>query len=235
MSGPGVRTDSSPKGPLVSCNCWTREFAHRNERNSSVQAVHTARERWLSTIRTLTGSGGHDSGDADRVTSIVRIPPPLLLLLALAIAFTTVGRSDAASRWKWPLVGEVVHGFARPASEWAAGHRGMDIRALPGSEVRAPVAGLITFVGPVAGRGVIVLRTLEDDDVTLEPVEPAVVLGDVVNAGDIVGFLRSGHLGGNSLHLGIRVKGEYVDPAPYLPLQPRIVVYDSWLDSYALG
>lgn len=220
---------------MVSCNCWTREFAHRNERVTSLQAVHTACELGLSTIRTLVGSGRLVRGDADRVTSIVRIPPPLLFLLVLAIAFTTVGRSDAASRWTWPLVGEVVHGFARPANEWAAGHRGIDIQALPGSEVRAPVAGLVTFVGPVAGRGVLVLRTLEDEDLTLEPVEPAVLLGDVVNAGDIVGFLRSGHRGGTSLHLGIRVNGEYVDPAPYLPLQPRIVVYDSWLDSYALG
>jgi len=220
---------------MVSCSYWTREFAHRNERVSSVHAVHTACELGLSTNCWAVCSGWLVVGDADGVTSIVRIPPPLLLLLVLAIAFTTVGRSDATSRWTWPLVGDVIHGFARPPTEWAAGHRGIDIQALPGSEVRAPVAGLVTFVGPVAGRGIIVLRTLEDEDVTLEPVEPAVVLGDVVNAGDIVGFLRSGHLGGNSLHLGIRVTGEYVDPAPYLPLQPRIVVYDSWLDSYALG
>lgn len=169
------------------------------------------------------------------MTVLARFPPPLVVLFALAFAVLSVGRSDAASQWRWPLVGDVVHGFERPATDWAAGHRGIDIQALPGSEVRAPVAGLVSFVGPVAGRGVIVLRTLEDDDVTLEPVEPAVVLGDVVNAGDIVGFLRAGHLGRNALHLGIRVEGEYTDPMAFLPLQPRIVIYDSWLDSYALG
>jgi murein DD-endopeptidase MepM/ murein hydrolase activator NlpD len=173
--------------------------------------------------------------DSVSMTAIGRIPPLLIALFAVAVALVSTGRSNADSRWVWPIVGEVVHGFERPATAWAAGHRGIDIQALPGSEVRAPVAGLVTFVGPVAGRGVIVLRTLEDDDVTLEPIEPAVVLGDVVNAGDIVGFVRGGHLGRNALHLGIRVKGEYVDPIPFLPLQPRIVVYDSWLDSYALG
>jgi murein DD-endopeptidase MepM/ murein hydrolase activator NlpD len=169
------------------------------------------------------------------MTAIGRIPPLLVALFAVVIALLWTVRSDAASRWEWPLVGDVIHKFERPATAWAAGHRGIDIQALPGSEVRAPVAGLVTFVGPVAGRGVIVLRTLDDDDVTLEPIEPAVILGDVVNAGDIVGFLRGGHLGRNALHLGIRVKGEYVDPLPFLPLQPRIVIYDSWLDSYALG
>ena len=166
---------------------------------------------------------------------MARLPPPLFAVLVMVVALLTAIRADAASRWTWPLVGEVVRGFARPATEWAAGHRGLDIRANPGSEVRAPVAGRITFVGPVAGRGVIVLRTLEDEDVTLEPIEPAVVQGDVVNPGDVVGFVRAGHLGSNALHLGIRVRGEYVDPAPFLPPPPRIVIYDSWLDSYALG
>lgn len=220
---------------MVSGSWWTREFAHRNGRSFSVQALHIQRERQFSPEIGERPAGIPDFPDSVCMTAIRRIPPLLFALVALAVALLSVGRSDAESRWMWPLVGEVVHGFERPATAWAAGHRGIDIQALPGSEVRAPVAGRVAFVGPVAGRGVIVLRTLEDDDVTLEPVEPAVVLGDVVNAGDIVGFLRGGHLGRNSLHLGIRLKGEYVDPMPFLPLQPRIVVYDSWLDSYALG
>lgn len=173
--------------------------------------------------------------DSGVVTSTLRFPPPLIAVLVALLALVPNGRADAGSRWSWPVVGEVVRGFLRPADAWSAGHRGIDIQAAPGAEIRAPVAGRVTFVGPVAGRGVIVLRTLEDGDVTLEPIEPAVLLGDVVNAGDIVGLLRGGHLGGNALHLGLRVAGEYVDPTPLLPLQPRIVIYDSWLNSYALG
>lgn len=175
---------------------------------------------------------GHNSG---AVTSTLRLPPPLIAVLIALLAMMPTARADAGSRWSWPVVGEVIRGFAKPADAWSAGHRGIDIQAAPGAEVRAPVAARVTFVGPVAGRGVIVLRTLEDGDVTLEPIEPAVLLGDVVNAGDIVGFLRGGHLGDNALHLGLRVEGEYVDPTPFLPLQPRIVIYDSWINSYALG
>lgn len=165
----------------------------------------------------------------------LHVPPPIIAVLGALLAITPATRSEAESRWSWPVVGDVIRDFARPAEAWSAGHRGIDIQAAPGAEVRAPVAGRVTFVGPVAGRGVIVLRTLEDGDVTLEPVEPAVLLGDVVNPGDVVGFLRGGHLGDNALHLGLRVAGEYVDPSAYLPLQPRIVIYDSWLNSYALG
>lgn len=198
----------------------------------------------LSTARTNGGfcpvddelrpevSPDHNSG---AVTSTLRLPPPLIAVLIALLAMMPTARADADSRWSWPLVGEVIRGFAKPADAWSAGHRGIDIQAAPGAEVRAPVAARVTFVGPVAGRGVIVLRTLEDGDVTLEPIEPAVLLGDVVNAGDIVGFLRGGHLGDNALHLGLRVEGEYVDPTPFLPLQPRIVIYDSWINSYALG
>jgi hypothetical protein len=173
--------------------------------------------------------------DSGLVTSILRLPPPLIAVLVALLAMVPTARADAGSRWSWPVVGEVIRGFAKPADAWSAGHRGIDIQAAPGAEVRAPVAARVTFVGPVAGRGVIVMRTLEDGDVTLEPIEPTVLLGDVVNAGDIVGFVRGGHLGDNALHLGLRVEGEYVDPLQYLPLQPRIVVYDSWINSYALG
>ena len=184
--------------------------------------------------------GGHRPGDcrsrdSGGVTSTLRLPPPLIAALIALLALVPTGRADAGSRWSWPVVGDVIRSFARPADAWSAGHRGIDIQAAPGAEVRAPVASRVTFVGPVAGRGVVVLRTLEDDDITLEPIEPAVLLGDIVNAGDIVGFVRGGHLGDNALHLGLRVAGEYVDPLPYLPLQPRIVVYDSWINSYALG
>ena len=175
------------------------------------------------------------TSDSGVVTATLRLPPPSLAVLVILLAMVSTGRAEAGSRWSWPVVGEVIRGFAKPADAWSAGHRGIDIQADPGAEVRAPVAARVTFVGPVAGRGVIVMRTLEDGDVTLEPIEPAVLLGDVVNAGDIVGFVRGGHLGDNALHLGLRVEGEYVDPTPFLPLQPRIVIYDSWIDSYALG
>ncbi len=181
------------------------------------------------------GPLAHRTVNSGEVTTLFRLPPPLIVAFAVVVTLVSTARVNAESRWGWPLVGEIVHGFERPATAWAAGHRGIDIQAAPGSEVRSPVPGRVTFVGPVAGRGVMVLRTLDDTDVTLEPIEPAVLLGDVVDTGDTVGFLRGGHLGTNSLHLGLRVAGEYVDPTPYLPLQPKIVVYDSWLNSYALG
>ncbi|MEY4313021.1 MAG: hypothetical protein RLZZ319_530 [Actinomycetota bacterium] len=156
----------------------------------------------------------------------------MIALLVVVLSAILVGRAEAADRWHWPIVGAVSRTFERPASAWGAGHRGIDIVAGVGATVRSPVAGTVTFVGPVAGRGVVVVSTPYDEDVTLEPVDPTVLQGDVVEAGDVVGLLRAGHDGGNALHFGVRVHGAYVDPLGLLPEQPRIVVYDSTLLSW---
>lgn len=169
------------------------------------------------------------------VTASTRLPPPLLVAILVVIAVLSATRASAGSEWEWPIVGPVVRAFERPATPWGPGHRGIDVQSVEGAVVRAPVAGRVTFAGDVAGRGVVVLRTLEDEDITLEPVEPTVVRKDVVAAGDPVGLIVGVHEGIVALHLGIRVRGEYVDPLPYLPPAPRIVVYRSRIESYSGG
>jgi septal ring factor EnvC (AmiA/AmiB activator) len=69
----------------------------------------------------------------------------------------------------------------------------------------------------------------------MEPVEASVQRGDVVRRGDTIGIVSDTHDAMSAIHLGIRVGGVYVNPRQYLGNPPRIVVYDSWLDSYALG
>lgn len=167
------------------------------------------------------------SGD---VTAVRRIPPPVIALLVLVLTALLVGRADAAIRWQWPLIGAVSRGFERPSSEWGEGHRGIDIVAVAGALVRAPATGLVTFVGPVAGRGVLVIHTDDDHDITLEPVTSTVAQGSFVDVGQVVATLRPGHDGGDAMHFGVRRRGAYIDPFLVLPPRPHIVVYDSWID-----
>ena len=49
--------------------------------------------------------------------------------------------------WLRPVDGPVVHPFEEPASVYAAGHRGADLAAAPGTPVRAANDGVVSFAG----------------------------------------------------------------------------------------
>ena len=84
--------------------------------------------------------------------------------------------------------GQVVAGFDPPSVTWAAGHRGVDLLGRPGQQVRAALAGTVTFAGTVAGQGVVVV-THGPFRTTYEPVLAWVQAGDSVAAGQVLGVL----------------------------------------------
>ena len=116
----------------------------------------------------------------------------------------------------WPLQPEpaVVRGFDPPSDPWGAGHRGVDLAGRPGEQVRSALPGRVSWVGTLAGRGVVVVdhgptRT------TYEPVAGTVSVGAQVAAGDPIGTLTvpgSHCLPRACLHWGW-IEGEtYLDP-----------------------
>ena len=144
-------------------------------------------------------------------------------------------RSVARDSLSWPIAGPVLRAFDRPETDYSEGHRGIDIGAIRGREVRSPVDGVVWFAGRVAGKAVLSIDTADGSIVSMEPVEASVTRGDVVHRGDPVGVVSDTHDGYNAMHFGVRVNGVYVDPLRFLGNPPRIVVYDSWIESYALG
>ncbi len=121
----------------------------------------------------------------------------------------------AASVWQPPLRPlTVTRHFEPPPTPYAAGHRGVDLRGAPGEAVLAAGAGEVSYAGPLAGRGVVVvvhgaLRT------TYEPVRATVKRGARVAKGQELGRLQPGHPGcpvAACLHWGL-LRGEtYLDP-----------------------
>lgn len=156
----------------------------------------------------------------------------LAAVLGLAAVWAVVGAEPADARvpgpWTPPLAGahEVVRGYAPPVSRWGAGHRGVDLPGAPGSAVLAAGAGRISWAGPLAGRGVVVvvhgaLRT------TYEPVTPTVAVGQVVRAGQVLGRLVAGHAGcpvAACLHWGLRRGAAYLDPLLLLRRGPSVLL-----------
>ena len=119
--------------------------------------------------------------------------------------------------WDLPLAGppRVVRAFNPPPQRWAAGHRGVDLLARAGDVVRAAGAGSVTFAGPLAGRGVVVVTHGDGTRTTYEPVTATVSRGDPVRAGAALGRLTAanGHcLPRACLHWGRRRGDVYLDP-----------------------
>ncbi|MFF8838977.1 murein hydrolase activator EnvC family protein [Streptomyces sp. NPDC015130] len=112
---------------------------------------------------------------------------------------------------------EILRGWQPPAGPYGPGHRGVDLAAPPGAPVRAPVAGTVSFAGPVGGRGVLTL-TLPGTGApplrtTFSPVTPLVRAGTRVAAGTPVALVAPGtHCPETCLHWGLLRGGTYLNP-----------------------
>ena len=72
----------------------------------------------------------------------------VLALLAVLVV------TPQASAWSWPLRGEVLRPYSLGPDPYAAGqHRGVDVAGSAGETVRAPAAGVVSFVGVVPSSG----------------------------------------------------------------------------------
>ncbi|QCR43781.1 peptidase M23 [Curtobacterium sp. SGAir0471] len=164
---------------------------------------------------------------------VVALVGPLLPVRPAAVGAETVqeapvwvGRAvevaDEApsSPWVWPTgTREVVRPWEAPASDYAAGHGGIDLAAPLGTPAVAVADGTVSFAGQVAGRGVVTIDHGDGLLSTLDSVEPSVRTGDTVEQGAAVGVVTVGHCPAVAacVHLGARVDGRYVDPLPFLP------------------
>ncbi|MEU9046115.1 MULTISPECIES: M23 family metallopeptidase [unclassified Kitasatospora] len=121
----------------------------------------------------------------------------------------------------WPVggPGAVLGRFEPPAKPWAAGHRGVDLAAEPGAEVRAAAAGVVTFSGLVAGRPVVTVSHLGSGSPPLRttylPLTGTLPVGTAVAAGQVIGRLAPDgrHCAARDcLHWGLLRGGRYLDP-----------------------
>jgi murein DD-endopeptidase MepM/ murein hydrolase activator NlpD len=119
-----------------------------------------------------------------------------------------------------PVAPFVVQRLASlPRQPWFAGHRGLDLAADAGKPVTAPTAGVVTYVGFVVDRPVISIRHDQGLVSSFEPLDPAVVLGDVIAKGQTIGTVADTPLHcarHQCVHWGLRLNGAYVDPLDYL-------------------
>lgn len=146
------------------------------------------------------------------------------LTLLLGVAPVPPPAAADTGPWVWPLAGphEVSRAFDPPATRYSAGHRGADLPGSTGDPVRAAGAGIVSYAGLLAGRGVLVivhgeLRT------TYEPVTALAAVGARVAAGQLIGALDAGHEGcpvEACLHWGLKRADTYLDPVLLVERRP---------------
>lgn len=154
----------------------------------------------------------------------------LMLTMTAALAGLVPPPPVPAVGAAWPVGTRppIVRGWAPPATEYGAGHRGVDLAAPVGASVRAVARGRVSFAGRVAGRGVVAVELSGTGDpplrTTYEPVTPSVKKGVRVAPGEVLGVLEpaTNHCGPTScLHWGLLRGDTYLDPLSLLP--PRLL------------
>tara|TARA_R110002020_G_scaffold123525_3_gene280143 strand:+ start:150 stop:1268 length:1119 start_codon:yes stop_codon:yes gene_type:complete len=101
-------------------------------------------------------------------------------------------------------------------------HRGIDIGSPEGTPIRAPITGVVTFVGASGRAGNMVkIESLDgqyqERYMHLLMEGPNIIKGQTIYEGDTVGFV--GNTGGSSashLHFDVKRSGTYMDPFEYL-------------------
>ena len=150
---------------------------------------------------------------------------PLLLAVLLCLvpaAAPAYAGLDPVGQWPLRPDPEVVAGFDPPATTWGAGHRGVDLLGSPGRRVHAALAGTVSFVGSIAGRGVVTVDH-GDTRTTYEPVAAFVSRGERVAAGDVLGRLTlpGSHCFPRAcLHWGWLRGDTYLDPLDLVGAAP---------------
>jgi murein DD-endopeptidase MepM/ murein hydrolase activator NlpD len=154
-----------------------------------------------------------------------------MLLPALLLLASITGSVPACDGPWWPpLSGQPTRGFQAPDTAFGPGHRGIDLPAAPGDEVRSPADGRVAVAGRIAGRPVLVIEEPSGRRATLEPVVPVVAHGQPVRRGDVIGTVGlGGHCDRQCVHLGARLPAEgqgrgqapaYADPLELLGCRP---------------
>lgn len=147
----------------------------------------------------------------------------------IAAGLVQVSPSHAAKKWDWPLKpARLSAGFDRPPQNWLPGHRGIDLVGQSGDQVLAAGNGVVIFAGPIADKGVVVIKhgTLRT---TYEPVTATVAVGSRVRVGDVIGTLAVGNshcstqAKVNCLHWGLLRGEKYLNPLSLVQKRVRLL------------
>lgn len=161
-------------------------------------------------------------------------PSSRLVWVALVLTLTTLSHGQlvnttpveaAPSGWQWPLERsrQLSRAFVAPATEFGAGHRGVDLPASSGERLVAPTRVRVAFAARVVDRDVVTLDAGGGWLATFDGATSLFEVGSVVEAGEPVAVVSpTPHCA--CVHVGLRYDGEYVNPLLTWGEVPRAVL-----------
>ncbi|MDX2094887.1 MAG: M23 family metallopeptidase [Alphaproteobacteria bacterium] len=127
----------------------------------------------------------------------------------------------AATRWQWPVQGQVVEKFG-PQSNGASSE-GIVIAAPEGAPIHAAQSGEVAFVGEDARNygNIVILRHADGTMASYAHASRIVVKkGAQVQGGSVIAYVgRTGNAAAPQLHFAVREGKNSVDPLSKLPQQ----------------
>jgi murein DD-endopeptidase MepM/ murein hydrolase activator NlpD len=127
----------------------------------------------------------------------------------------------------WPTEGQVTSRFGPRTSPFTGQpqhHTGVDIAAPPGTPIRAPAAGVVTFAGPLPGYGNVLVLTHGFGFKTFygHNQRNAVVKGQAVTRGQQIATVgNTGYSTGAHLHYEVLLNDAPHDPLKYIVDEER--------------
>lgn len=147
------------------------------------------------------------------------MPAPILLVL-LSITVQQPAALPVSVCLTSPVSAPIVERFEQPACPYCAGRRTVDFETARGSSVVAPISGVVTFVGDVAGSAYVTIALGSPGHlVTLGgvvPVDGGIAAGSVVVAGRAIGISSSGRIRLSLRRIVAGGDAVYLDPEPSL-------------------
>jgi len=111
----------------------------------------------------------------------------VIRILAIYAAFSALLMlTPQAKDWQEPFPSQDLQWeaeYVAPKTEYAAGHRGVDLRLGLNAIIKAPAAGEISFVGLVVDRPVVTISAAHGYLACFEPACTNLEVGDAVKAG----------------------------------------------------
>lgn len=142
-----------------------------------------------------------------RFVLALRAVAALAVLLSLVAPAASASAEPRGVSYVPPMDAPVVDGFRPPASQFAAGNRGIDYAAEEGDPVRSAAPGRVVFAGRIGSQFHVTL--LHDDGIRTSYSflrDVAVRRGDRVDQGQLLGTAAG------RVHFGARAGEAYLDP-----------------------